>query len=94
MAPRVLPILFFARWVMHSKYDNLAKVAKIGCPKLFIHSRTDEIIPFDMAERLFAAAAEPKECCWFDQGGHNTLWVRNPREYYPRLARFLEQVGK
>jgi hypothetical protein len=94
MASRVLPMLFFARWIMHSKYDNLAKVAKIACPKLFIHSRADEIIPFEMAERLFAAAAEPKECAWFDRGGHNDLWIRNAREYYSRLARFLGRIGR
>lgn len=94
MASRVLPILFFARWIMHSKYDNLAKVAAIRCPKLFIHSRPDEIVPFEMGERLFAAAAEPKECAWFDRGGHNDLWIINSRDYYPRLARFLESIAK
>jgi fermentation-respiration switch protein FrsA (DUF1100 family) len=94
MASRVLPLFFWARWIMSSKYDNLAKVASIRCPKLFIHSRSDEIIPFVMAERLFAAAADPKEHEWYDGGaGHNDLWIVHARDYFPRLARFLGGIA-
>ena len=95
MASRVLPLLFWARWIMRSKYDNLAKVATIRVPKLFIHSRADEIVPFQMGERLYAAAAEPKEFEWYDGGaGHNELWIVHGRAYYARLARFLEGIAK
>lgn len=95
MASRALPAFPLARFLMHTKYDNLSKVAKISCPKLFIHSRADEIIPFKMAERLYAAAREPKEHAWFDGGaGHNELWVVHAREYYALLGRFLEGIAK
>ncbi len=93
MAGGVLP-LFPARWFMRTEFDNLSRVAKISCPKLFIHGRQDEIVPFEMAERLFAAASEPRESAWFDRGGHNDLWLANETEYYPRLARFLERCNR
>ncbi len=93
MAWRVLP-LFPARYFMRTKFDNLSRVPRIRCPKLFVHSRSDEIIPFSMGERLHAAAAEPKECAWFDGAGHNDLWIVHEREYYARLARFLERCEK
>ncbi len=93
MAPRVMPF-FPARWFLRTKYDNLAKVAKISCPKLILHSRDDEIIPFSMGERLFAAAAEPKESAWFDGAGHNDLWLRRREEYFARLRDFLGRLGK
>ena len=92
MAPRVLP--WFPRWLVRTKYDNKAKVARITCRKLFIHSRRDEIVPFDMGEALFAAAAEPKECEWFSSGGHNDLTISYPKKYYSRLEKFLEPFGK
>jgi len=92
MAPRVLP--WFPRWLVRTKYDNKAKVARITCRKLFIHSRRDEIVPFDMGEALFAAAAEPKECEWFSGGGHNDLTISYPKKYYSRLEKFLEPFGK
>jgi fermentation-respiration switch protein FrsA (DUF1100 family) len=93
MAGRVLPF-FPARFFMHTKMDNLAKVSRIACPKLFIHSRSDEMIPFAMAERLFAEAAPPKESAWFDGAGHNDLLVARPRAYYARLGEFLRSLEK
>lgn len=92
MAPRVLP--FFPKFLVRTKYDNRAKVAKITCRKLFIHSKRDEIVPFDMGQALFAAAAEPKECEWFSGGGHNDLTISYPKKYYSRLEKFLEPFGK
>jgi len=92
MAPRVLP--WFPKFLVRTKYDNKAKVARIPCRKLFIHSRRDEIVPFDMGEALFTAAAEPKECEWFSGGGHNDLTISYPKKYYSRLEKFLEPFGK
>ena len=92
MAPRVLPI--FPKWLLRTRYDNLAKVARISCRKLFLHSRRDEIVPFDMGEQLFAAAVEPKECEWFATAGHNDVSISHPKKYYSRLAKFLEPFGK
>ncbi len=92
MASRVMP-LFPARWFMRTKFDNLSKVPRISCPKLFIHSRADEIIPFEMGERLFAAAAPPKEAAWFDGAGHNDLVVMHSDAYYAALGRLIKLVA-
>jgi uncharacterized protein len=92
MAPRVLP--WFPKFLVRTQYDNRAKVARITCRKLFIHSKRDEIVPFDMGEALYAAAAEPKECEWFSGGGHNDLTISYPQKYYSRLEKFLEPFGK
>jgi fermentation-respiration switch protein FrsA (DUF1100 family) len=45
-------------WVRHLK----------GRPLLMMHGKQDTIVPPDLAERLFAAAAEPKQFLWFDSG--------------------------
>jgi hypothetical protein len=92
MAPRVAP--WIPRWVVRTKFDNLAKVRTIRCRKLFLHSRVDEMIPFEMGERLFAAAAEPKECEWFATAGHNDMTISHPKKYYSRLEKFLEPFAK
>ena len=91
MSRRVLPF-FPARWFLRHKYDNLSKVPRVACPKLFIHGRRDEMIPFEMAERLHAAAAEPKRAAWFDRGDHNGLIDENGRAYFDELRRFLDDV--
>ena len=92
MAYRVMPF-FPARYFMRTKFDNAAKVADIKVPKLFIHGRDDEIIPFELGERLFAAAAEPKECAWFERGGHNYLASDNSEAYTARLRSFLSRIA-
>jgi fermentation-respiration switch protein FrsA (DUF1100 family) len=92
MSRRVMPF-FPARWFMRTSYDNLSKVRAIACPKLFVHGRPDEIVPFDMAERLFEAAAEPKEKAWFDRGDHNGLIDANGSAYFDTLRRFLRKIG-
>ena len=92
MASRIMPF-FPARYFLRHKFDNLAKVGKIGCPKLFIHSQADEMIPFEMAERLFEAAAEPKEHAWFDRAGHNDLPDAHEKEYFARFKAFLDGVA-
>jgi len=92
MASRVLPL--FPKFLVRTRFDNLAKVAKISCRKLFLHSRADEIIPFEMGEKLFAAAAEPKESTWFTGCGHNDMAISRARKYYSRIAEFLAPFAK
>ncbi len=88
MSRLVVPLLPM-RWFIRSKFDTLAKVAAIPVAKLILHARDDEVIPFAMGERLCAAARPPKQCHWFDRGGHNAIFVTAPQEYYGQLAAFL-----
>jgi uncharacterized protein len=54
-------------------------------PLLMMHGRQDRIVPPELAERLFAAAAEPKKILWFDSDHilpHQSMvlaaeWLRN-----------------
>jgi hypothetical protein len=93
MSSRVLP-WFPARWFMRSRFDNLAKVPGLKIPKLFIHSRTDEIIPFEMAERLYAAAAEPKRSEWFTGPGHNDLVIARRKAFLESIRTFVASLAK
>ena len=52
-----MPVRLFARF----RYDTLASVRKVSCPILLMHSRNDDVVPFDFGTRLFAAAGEPKQ---------------------------------
>ena len=52
-----LPVKLFSMF----KYDTLAYISKVDCPILFIHSRNDEMIPFEFSLRLYDAAKEPKD---------------------------------
>ncbi len=91
MSSRVIPFLP-VRWLMRTHFDNLSKIAKIKAPKLLIHSRADDVVPFAMGERLFEAAASPKEHAWFDEANHNNLTMVHGDAYYDRLRVFIERA--
>jgi fermentation-respiration switch protein FrsA (DUF1100 family) len=91
MANRVVPVIP-AGWFTRERFDNLRKVAEIETPKLIIHSRADELVPFRMGEALYEAAAEPKRCLWFDEGGHSGLCFQKRQELLEAFGEFLEAV--
>ena len=61
---------FVPAFFLSLKFDSIGKVRTISTPKLFIHSPDDEVVPFWVGQRLFEAAAEPKEFLKI-HGGHN-----------------------
>lgn len=81
------------RWMARVHYDNLSRMPHLTCPVLIIHSPDDEIIPYSQAERLFAAAPEPKTFIK-THGGHNSFWINKP-SYRHQLNQFITQsLGK
>jgi fermentation-respiration switch protein FrsA (DUF1100 family) len=49
------------RWLVHNQFDSLRKIPACRVPVFIAHDRNDGLIPFHQGERLFAAAAEPKQ---------------------------------
>ncbi len=61
---------FVPSFVLSLKFDSLEKVRTLKLPKLFIHSPDDEVVPYWVGQKLFEAAAQPKEFLKI-HGGHN-----------------------
>ncbi len=59
------------RLLLRTRLDSLAKIADYRGPLLQIHGRADTIVPFRLAEKLFAAAGQPKELVALDDHDHN-----------------------
>ena len=79
-----LPIRFMVSY----KYDNLAKIADIHVPVLVMHSLDDELIPFDMARRIFEKANEPKEFLQMT-GTHAAGYLTTGARYIEKVREFL-----
>ena len=73
-------------------YDSLAQIGNVRCPVLFLHGERDEIIPLEMARRLFAAAREPKAFEVIRGAGHNDTYVVGGQGYFETLARFVREA--
>ncbi|MGW5440670.1 alpha/beta hydrolase [Nocardia asteroides] len=74
-------------------YPNLRRIAGLGVPVLMFHGDRDELLPLRHAERLYAAAREPKELVIVPEAGHNdvidALGPRWPQRITEWSATFL-----
>lgn len=77
------------RFFMRTRLSNLRMIPRVKAPKLIIHSRHDEIIPFWMAKRLYQAALEPKQLLELSGPSHDG--VSFAHGYYDVLTRFMNQ---
>lgn len=70
-------------------FDYEQKLAAFEGRTLIMHTRFDELVPCHHAERLYAAAKEPKQLTIFDRGGHNDIFYRNQEAYLKLVETFL-----
>lgn len=76
-------------WMLTLKFDSVSKIGKITIPKLFLHSRQDEIVPFSIGERLYEAAAAPKNFIEIS-GGHNDCALITDPQVRQEFIKFLK----
>jgi fermentation-respiration switch protein FrsA (DUF1100 family) len=91
MAATILP--FLPRAFLHTKMDSISKIAQAHCPKLFIHSRADEVVPYKLGRRLFEAAPEPKEFYEVVGSPHNSTYIVGGKTYFEALRRFIKSCA-
>lgn len=81
-----LPIsLFF------NKFNSIDKIDKVGAPLVFIHSSSDEIVPFDLAKKIYNVANQPKKFVVI-RGGHNTAFIDSEELYSESIKSFVESI--
>ncbi len=56
-------------------FDSIDRIGKVTCPVLVTHSPDDDLVPYEMGQKLYAAANSPKKFVELT-GGHNG------REYF------------
>ena len=78
------------RLLVRNKYDTLSKIGRINAPLLIFHSRDDELFSMRHAERLLAAAKEPKQLIEL-RGGHNDAFLTSADTYKKGLKDFLNR---
>jgi fermentation-respiration switch protein FrsA (DUF1100 family) len=88
MAAAVLP--FLPRAILRTRMDSLSKIGSVRCPKLFIHSQADEVVPYDLGRRLYEAASEPKQFHEVKGASHNSTYLDGGVSYFDALRSFIE----
>ena len=90
MAARHYP--FVPAFALRTKMDSLSKISSIGCPKLFIHSTHDEIVPYEMGRQLFDKAGGPKTFFEVVGSGHNQTLAVGGSRYLEAIRDFLKTL--
>jgi len=88
MAATIFPFLPSA--LLRTKMDSIGKIANVACPKLFIHSPVDEVVPYKLGRRLFEAAPEPKQFYEVPRASHNETYIVGGKGYFNALRAFIE----
>ncbi len=83
-----MPVRLFAKF----HYNTLDYVSRLHCPILFIHSRNDEIVPFEFSLRLYEAANEPKKFVEVN-GSHNDGFLFSGKIYTQAWKDWLSHIA-
>jgi fermentation-respiration switch protein FrsA (DUF1100 family) len=81
------------RWFASFSYRTVDYIRQVNCPTLIIHSRNDEIVPFEFGLELYEAANEPKRFVELF-GSHNDSFLVSSDIYnraWTKWLKFLEQ---
>lgn len=82
----LLPVSLIAR----HRFESIRKVPEIAAPKLFFHGRDDGLIPLSDGQRLYEAAAVPKQLV-VTPGGHNSAGFEYDTAAQDRYAAWLAE---
>jgi uncharacterized protein len=75
------------------RFDSLSLVGTLKVPFFAAHGDRDRVVPYELGERLFAAAPEPKRFLRVPGAGHEDIFDHEP--LIEELARFLgEPAGR
>ncbi len=78
------------RWLMRTRLDSLAKIPRYPGPVLQLHGDRDEIIPIELAQRLFDATPDAdKRFVTLRGATHNTI---PPRAFDDAVKAFFERL--
>jgi fermentation-respiration switch protein FrsA (DUF1100 family) len=90
MARRMFHVPFIEH-LPRSRFDSLAKIARVRAPILVIHGTRDQVIPFSMGQRLYEAAPEPKSFLSVEGGEHDSIFTSGGEKYWEHLQAFVNR---
>ncbi|GAI38177.1 unnamed protein product, partial [marine sediment metagenome] len=78
------------RLLLRFHYNTAEYLDSVNCPVLIVHSRNDEIMPFNHGRRLFEMAKKPKKFLEI-AGTHNEGFITSGKLYEEGLNAFISE---
>ena len=76
--------------LMSDRFDSMAHIGNVTAPLLMLHGTGDQVVPYTLGQRLFAAAPSPKRLATFEGGGHTVHFSQGP---WAAIKPFLDELG-
>lgn len=75
-------------FLLQDRFDNLARIAGLRAPLLVLAAEYDDVVPNNLAKKLFDAALPPKEFVMVKGAAHNTVLDDSGQNFF-YVMRFL-----
>lgn len=90
MAEREYPYLP-ADLLVNQRFDTIGKISQLKIPLLLIHGTWDTLVPYQMSQRLFESAPQPKYLKLIQGGEHGNSAFVAPQEYRTAVSEFVQR---
>jgi uncharacterized protein len=78
--------------LLTQRFDSFSKVPSLKMPVLFIHGQADRTIPYEMSEKNYAVAPQPKQLLLIPDGDHDNDAIMGGKLYLDGFKNFTDKV--
>lgn len=75
--------------LLREHFDSLGKISQLKIPLLAIHGTWDKVVPYQLGQRLFEAAPQPKTFKLIESGEHENSCIVGSLECREALSAFV-----
>lgn len=79
--------------LLNQRFDSIGRLSRMKVPMLFIHGTWDARIPYQMSQRLFESAPQPKFLKLIEGGEHGNNALVAPLEYKAAVDEFIQRYA-
>jgi len=80
------------RWLLRDRFRTIDRIGTLGIPLLVVAGGADRIVPIDLSEDVYEAAAEPKWMATIEDADHNDRILLAGREVLAAVSTFLSGI--
>jgi uncharacterized protein len=78
--------------LLTQRFESFSKVPSLKMPVLFIHGQVDRTIPYEMSEKNYAVAPQPKQLLLIPNGDHDNDAIMGGKLYLDGFKNFTDKV--
>jgi uncharacterized protein len=82
--------IFPINFLLSERFDSLSKIKSLKIPVLFLHGKSDSVVPSKMSEHLYDETSGSKQLFVISDADHVRIYQPGEQSYLKALQRFVE----